>query len=184
MTSTVTTAPSTVERVGATSAVVAGLTAVVLGATAAISPATVGSGWFATGGTMALLFAAGVVGTRRGLGGPRTTMVALGVAACATVLFGLAHFYAVLDEDTAVLLFSVFMIVGAGALVVAGAAAVRAGTGTALQRTALLLTGIWPIATIPAGAALGGLPHFLAIALWGVCWVLLGVSLFRRGGGS
>jgi hypothetical protein len=34
-----------------------------------------------------------------------------------------------------------------------------------------------PILTIPAGAALGDIPHFLAIAVWGLCWIALGVSL-------
>ena len=59
----------------------------------------------------------------------------------------------------------------------AGIAAVRGRAGTSLQRAATLLTGIWPVATIPVGAALGDLPHFLAIAVWGVCWVVAGVAL-------
>jgi len=67
----------------------------------------------------------------------------------------------VLDEDTAVLLFSVFMIVGAGALVVAGAAAVRAGTGTALQPVANDLAGtpvllVNPRVPVPTGPVFKG----------------------------
>jgi hypothetical protein len=44
-----------------------------------------------------------------------------------------------------------------------------------------LLCGLWPIVTIPAGSALGDVPHFLAIAVWGICWVALGIVLRTAG---
>jgi hypothetical protein len=58
-------------------------------------------------------------------------------------------------------------------LTVAGVALVRA------KRSVLtLVTGLWPL-TVPIGLALGGVAHFLAIALWGVCWTALGWSLTK-----
>ncbi len=183
MTDTVTSTRASVTRaraLGGGAAVLGGLTITVLGAAAAISAGIVDSAWFATAGCAALLFATGVAGLRQTLDGSRTARVALGVAAGALVLFALAHFYALADEDTAVVFFSAFMVVAAVALIVAGAATVHARTGTTAQRTALLAAGIWPLATIPAGAAIGDLPHFLAIAVWGVCWVVTGVSLLAR----
>ncbi len=41
---------------------------------------------------------------------------------------------------------------------------------------------VWPIVTIPMGSALGDVPHFLAITIWGICWVALGLVL--RGSGA
>ncbi len=156
-----------------------GLIITVIGAAAAISPDIVGRAWFATAGVAALLLAVGVFDARRAVDRSRVGRTALGVGAAALTLFGLAHFYAIADEDRGVVLFSAFMIFSAVCLIVAGAAALKARAGTPTQRTALLVTGIWPIATIPAGAALGDLPHFLAIAVWGVCWVVTGVAMLR-----
>jgi hypothetical protein len=47
-------------------------------------------------------------------------------------------------------------------------------------RATLVSAGVWPLATIPAGAALGDLPHFGAIAVWGLCWVAFGVLTRSR----
>ena len=160
-------------------AAVGGLIITVIGAAAAISPHIVGGTWFATAGVAALLFAVGVFGARRVVDRSRVSRIALGVGTGALTLFGLAHFYAVADEDGGVALFSAFMVLSAVSLIVAGAAAIKTRAGTPLQRTALLVAGIWPIATVPAGAAIGDLPHFLAVAVWGVCWVVTGVAMMR-----
>lgn len=95
----------------------------------------------------------------------------------ALTLFGLAHFYALADVETAITLFSVFMVAGSLAVIVAGVALARAGIWSGAQRFVPLLCGVRPVVTIPVGAALGDLPHFLAIAVWGACWMALGVAL-------
>jgi hypothetical protein len=80
-------------------------------------------------------------------------------------------------EDTAIILFSVFMVVAAISLIVAGDAVIRARAGTSAQRGLVLAAGIWPLATIPAAAAIGDDPHFLAITVWGALWVAAGATL-------
>lgn len=165
---------------GGSAALIAGLTIVVLGTAATISTDIVGAAWFIAAGCAALLFSAALSALRRAISQPRTARIALTVATAAMVLFGLSHFYAVVDEDTAVILFSVFMVVTALSLIVAGAAALRAHTGTPAQRALLLTTGIWPLATVPAGAAIGDIPHFLAVTIWGACWAAAGAALLVR----
>jgi hypothetical protein len=93
-------------------------------------------------------------------------------------LFALAHVYTLVDVDTAILLFSVVLVVAAVALIVAGIALARTWRGPG--RFVPLLCGVWPLATIPAGAALGDLPHFGAIAVWGLCWVAFGALARSR----
>ena len=90
----------------------------------------------------------------------------------------LAHVYTLVDADTAILLFSVFLVVLALGMVVAGVALARVWRGPA--RFVPLVCGVWPLATIPAGAALGDLPHFGAIAVWGLCWVAFGALTRSR----
>ena len=94
-----------------------------------------------------------------------------------TTLFALAHAYALVDEDTAILLFSVFMVLIAASLVVAAVGMFRGPAG--LPRWATLAAGVWPLATIPAGAAISELAHFGAIAVWGVTWIVLGATMIR-----
>lgn len=103
---------------------------------------------------------------------------ALAVAGAGMALFALAHVYTLVDADTAILLFSVFLVVLALGMVVAGVALARVWCGPA--RFVPLLCGVWPLATIPAGAAIGDLPHFGAIAVWGLCWVAFGVLALTR----
>jgi hypothetical protein len=43
-----------------------------------------------------------------------------------------------------------------------------------------LLCGVWPLATIPAGAVIGDLPHLGAIAVWGLCRVAFGALARSR----
>jgi hypothetical protein len=91
-------------------------------------------------------------------------------------LFALAHFFAVVDQDRAIPFFSACMRLSALGLIVAGIAILRARLWSAPARVLPLLTGLWPL-TIPIGLALGDIPHFVAIALWGVCWTTLGALL-------
>ncbi|MEJ2885635.1 hypothetical protein [Actinomycetospora aeridis] len=170
----------TVARPAGIATVVGGAVTTVLGLVAAVAPSLVGPAWFATVVPAALLFAVGVLGVRhraRGLGASRLVTGALAVAAGATIAFALAHLYALADEDTAILLFSVFMVLMAVGLVVAAIGMFRGPAG--LPRWTTLVTGVWPVATIPVGAAVGDLPHFGAIAVWGLTWIALGVALFR-----
>lgn len=174
------TRPSSSVRASGVAAAVGGAVVAVLGIVGAVSPDLVGAAWFATVVPAALLFAAGLLGLRRlaaDLGASGLVTGALAVAAVGSVCFALAHAYALVDEDTAILLFSVFMVVIALGLVVAAVGMFRGPAG--LPRWATLVAGVWPLATIPAGAAIGDLPHFGAIAVWGVTWVVLGASTLR-----
>jgi len=94
-------------------------------------------------------------------------------------LFALAHFYAVADQDRAIPIFSACLMLSALGLIVAGVAIVRAGLWNRGLRLLPLIVGVWPL-TIPIGLALGDVPHFAAIALWGVWWVALACSLLDR----
>jgi hypothetical protein len=155
---------------------VGGALIVVLGALALIAPAsTEGSTWFLVGAGAAALVAFGVTGLRAAVRSVPRTGPPLLVATAGLALFALAHVYTLVDLDAAVLLFSVFMIIGSLGLVVAGVLIARARRGPA--RFVPLLCGVWPILTIPVGAALGDVPHFGAIAIWGLCWIALGAVL-------
>jgi hypothetical protein len=159
---------------------VAGVVVSILGTVAALSPDLAGAAWLASVVPAALLFAAGLIGLRRlatDLGSSGLVTGALAVAAVATALFALAHAYALVDEDTAVMLFSVFMLLIAGSLIVAAVGMFRGPAG--LPRWATLAAGVWPVATIPAGAAISDLAHFGAIAVWGLTWVVLGAAVLR-----
>ena len=146
-------------------AVPGGLGIAVLGAIAALAPAaTDGVWWFLTAAVAALLLTVAILALRA-----RVT----GVARPA-----LAHVYTLVDADTAILLFSVFLVVLALGMIVAGIALARVWRGPA--RFVPLLCGVWPLATIPAGAAIGDLPHFGAIAVWGLCWVAFGALVRPR----
>jgi hypothetical protein len=162
-------------------AVLAGAVIVVLGIVGALAPDLAGRTWFVAAALAGLLFAVGILGVRRlGIAAGASGLVtgALAVAAGAMTLFALAHIYALVDEDTAILLFSVFMVLAAVSLVVAAVGMFR-GTAGPLPRWAVLAAGVWPLATIPAGAAISDLAHFGAIAVWGLTWVVLGATMIR-----
>jgi hypothetical protein len=164
-------------RPAGTVTTIGGLTIAGLGLVATVRPDSTGPVWFVLAGVAAELLALGLLGLRSAVAGIRLARVATAVSAAAMALFGLAHFYVLVDEDTAVGLFSAFMIVAAAGLVVTGVAVARADRWPGARRFAPLVTGVWPLATIPAGAALGDVPHFLAVAGWGLCWVALGLVL-------
>jgi len=149
----------------------------VLGALAAFAPAaTEGVWWFLAAAVGALLLCVAILALRSRVDG--IARPALAVAGVGMALFALAHVYTLVDADTAILLFSVFLVVLALGMVVAGVALARVWRGPA--RFVPLVCGVWPLATIPAGAALGDLPHFGAIAVWGLCWVAFGGLLSVR----
>jgi hypothetical protein len=164
-------------RPAGTVTAIGGLTIVGLGIIATVRPDSAGPLWFVVAGVAAELLALGLLGLLAAVAGIRVARVATAVSAVAMALFGLAHFYALVDEDTAVGLFSAFMVLAAAGLVVAGVAVARTDRWSGARRFVPLLTGVWPVATIPAGAALGDVPHFLAIAVWGACWTALGLVL-------
>ena len=152
-------------------AVPGGAIIAVLGAVAAFAPAaTEGAWWFLAAAVGALLLCVAILASRSRVDG--IARPALAVAGVGMALFALAHVYTLVDADTAILLFSVFLVVLALGMVVAGVALARVWRGPA--RFVPLVCGVWPLATIPAGAALGDLPHFGAIAVWGLCWVAFG----------
>lgn len=122
-----------------------------------------------------------MLGLRGALPGLPVARGALAFAAVALAAFGLAHFYALVDEDLAVLLFSVFMVLAVIGMVVAGIALLRSGVGDARTRWLPLACGVWPVATIPAAAAIGDVPHFLAITVWGLLWAAFGIGLATAG---
>jgi hypothetical protein len=161
----------------ATAAGIGGLAILGLGIAGAARPDSVGPLWFVLAGLAAELLAVGVVGLRRAASDVRGTRVATAVAAAATAVFGLAHFATLIDEEAAIAVFSAVSIVVAAGLIVAGVAVAGAARWSAARRFVPLLTGVWPVATIPVGAVLGDVPHFLAIAGWGACWIALGLVL-------
>jgi hypothetical protein len=158
-------------------AIPGGLVIAVLGALAAFAPAaTDGLWWFLAAAAGAALLCVTILALRARVDG--VARHALAVAGVGMALFALAHVYTLVDVDTAILLFSVFLVVTAVALIVAGIALARTWRGPG--RFVPLLCGVWPLATIPAGAALGDLPHFGAIAVWGLCWVAFGALARSR----
>jgi len=165
---------------GAT-ATLGGLIITGLGLVATASADAVGGAWFVVAGLAALMLVVGVLGLRAELPGLPVARGALAFAAVALTAFGLAHFSALVDEDLAILLFSVFMVLAAIGMIVAGVALLRSGTGDARTGWLPLACGVWPVATIPAGAAIGDVPHFLAITVWGLLWTAFGIGLVTAG---
>jgi hypothetical protein len=161
--------------------VVAGIALTCLGLSAALWPSLVDDGdwWLPSAGVAILLFVGTILRLRAMVADVPVARRSLGAAAVLFTLFGTAHFYALVDEDTAILAFSVLMVCASVAMIVAGTAVARARTWAGRARFLPLLVGAWPIVTVPAGAAIGDVPHFLAIAVWGAPWTALGLTLLR-----
>ena len=178
MSTTITsTARSTLRPLGRTT-IVGGLGIVAAGAVAAVDANVADSAWFGFAGASALLATAGVLGLRHATYAVPLARKTLTAVSVTMTLFALAHFYAVADQDRAIPFFSAFMMLSALGLIVAGIAIVRAQLWSGPARVLPLVTGVWPL-TIPIGLALGDVPHFVAIALWGVCWTALGRLLLH-----
>ena len=91
-------------------AVPGGLVIAVLGAMAAFAPAaTDGVWWFLTAAVAASLLSVAILALRSRVDG--VARPALAVAGVGMALFALAHVYTLVDADTAILLFSVFLVV-------------------------------------------------------------------------
>jgi hypothetical protein len=157
-----------------------GLGIVAAGIVAAVDTEVADSAWFGFVAVMALMVAFGVLGLRQAVAGVPVARVALAVVPVTMTLFALAHFWAVADQDKAIPFFGVFMMLSALGLIVAGIAVLRSDLWSGPTRVLPLITGLWPL-TVPVGLALGDVPHFLAIAVWGGCWFALGRLLFQRG---
>ncbi|HWD81509.1 MAG TPA: hypothetical protein VG497_21585 [Kribbella sp.] len=177
MSTTTTTAGPALRPLGWTT-VVGGLGIVAAGVVAAADATLADSIWFGFAGASVLLATAGVPGLRHAVSAVPLAHKALSVASFTMTLFALAHFYAMVDEDRAIPFFSAFMLLSSAGLIVAGAAIVRARLWSGAARAVPLVTGLWPL-TIPIGLALGDVPHFVAIALWGACWTALGRQLLN-----
>jgi hypothetical protein len=152
------------------SSVIGGLLIVGLGISAAVDPDNAGPVWLVIAAAAAALLVVGILGLRTAAAGSGTARGALTGSAVAMGLFALAHVYALTGADLAFVLFGVFMVAASIGMIIAGIALGRRGVWP-------LVCGIWPIVTIPAGAAIGDVPHFLAIAAWGVTWVVLGARM-------
>ncbi|WP_371401251.1 hypothetical protein OHA10_25275 [Kribbella sp. NBC_00662] len=159
--------------------VVGGLGIVTAGIVAAVDANIADSAWFGFAGASALLATAGVLGLRRATAAVPLAHKVLGAVAVTMTVFALAHFYAVADQDRAIPFFSAFMMLSALGLIIAGIAILRARLWSGPARALPLITGLWPL-TIPIGLALGDVPHFVAIALWGACWTALGRLLLTE----
>ncbi|MDX6280586.1 MAG: hypothetical protein QOH03_1657 [Kribbellaceae bacterium] len=180
-TATTTTRTSSLPMIGGWAATIGGLTITALGIVGAVWPDSAEAPWFAVAGAAAILLALGLGGMRVAVKDVPTAYRALLFSEVTMLLFALAHFYAVVDVDTAIPLFSGFMLLSAIGLTIAGVAVLRARIWPDRRRFALLATGIWPALTIPAGAAAGDIPHFTAIAVWGLLWTTLGAILLNTG---
>lgn len=163
-------------RSSTVAAVVGGLVVAMLGAVGALSPTAADTTAWRLGGVLAgALLAVATAGLRAATRDVPIARPALAVAVAGLVLFALAHGYAIVDADAGPVLFSVFTIVAALALIVAGVPIARAWRGPA--RFLPLLCGAWPL-LVPALAPLGDVPLFSAILGWGLCWVALGAVLW------
>lgn len=171
------TKPSSSSRLAGTLTALGGIAATVLGVGAAIDLNFVGAAWFAIAGVAMLLIVPGLLRLRTSAAAEPIARGALVVSAVSMTLFGLSHFYGMFNEDVAVLLFSVFMLIESIALIVAGVVIVLRTKRRSWSSWLPLVCGAWPVLTVPAGAALGDVPHFTAIAVWGLTWIAFGRAL-------
>jgi hypothetical protein len=178
---TTTTALESTVRTSGWSAGAGGLTITALGVFGALRPDDVGGLWFAITAVAVLLVVGGLFGLRQAVADVQAARRALAATIVTMVLFALAHLYAVIDADRAIPIFSLFMVLSSAGLIVAGVGVLRARVWSGARRFLPLVCGIWPLATIPAGAAIADVPHFLAIAGWGLCWLAVGRVLLGTG---
>jgi hypothetical protein len=114
----------------------------------------------------------GAVGRGRIAGaGPALTLVGLAVLILAEAIWAMA------DAGAAGLYYGIATLAMALGLVLAGVVVLRAGRWGGWRRYTVLATGLFiPLVLMPA-FALPGYGANYAIGLWGVCWLLIGLSL-------
>lgn len=126
-----------------------------------------------------LLLFVGIVGLARSgaAGRDRLGPVGLALAGFGLVVLTLAEVVALFNLDAATPVYAVAMLAIAVGLILAGVAVVRAGQWVGWRRWVTLACGLAvPLVVVPAFALPGYAPHY-AIGAWGVCWLLVGLSL-------
>lgn len=126
-----------------------------------------------------LLLLLGVFGLARS-GAAGTTRWARGglvLAAAGLAVLTLAEFVAMVSPPTAVPMYFAASLAIAAGMIVAGIGVARANRWAGWRRFTPLASGLFvPLVLFPAFGLPGYAPHY-AIALWGGCWLLLGLSL-------
>lgn len=127
-----------------------------------------------------LLFA-GIIGVVHSRAAGRSLFAGAGLALS---LLGLADWvvaeavWATAGEDVAVLFYSTGTLALMVGLILAGIAVVRTGQWRGWQRYTLLATGLYILLVLlPVLSVLSGYAPNIAIGVWGVCWLLVGLAL-------
>ncbi|MBA2277566.1 MAG: hypothetical protein H0W06_07350 [Chloroflexia bacterium] len=124
------------------------------------------------------LLSVGVLGLARSgaAGGGRLATAGAGVTQLGLAVLVVAEGVSLIDMDVAVVLFSVSTLALAAGPIALGVAVLRTGRWTDWHRFTPLACGLYvPLILMPAFALPGYGPNF-AIGLWGVCWLLTGLS--------
>ena len=126
-----------------------------------------------------LLFA-GIIGVVNSRAAGRSLFAGAGLALS---LLGLADWvvaeavWATAGEDVAVLVHSTGTLALMVGLILAGIAVVRTEQWRGWQRYTLLATGLYILLVLLPAFALPGYAPNVAIGVWGVCWLLVGLAL-------
>ena len=102
---------------------------------------------------------------------------AVGITVCAWAANAVAELTALTRNDVADVLFGIGTLGLAVGLILAGIAAFRARQWKGWHRFTPLAAGLFLIAVVFPAFALPGRDFEFAIAIWGVCFVLLGVAM-------
>ncbi len=125
-----------------------------------------------------VLLLVGVAGLARSgaAGGGRLATAGAGVTLVGLAVLVVAEGVSLIDIDVATIFFSLATLaLGVGPIVL-GVAMLRTGRWTSWRRFTPLACGLYvPLILIPSFALPGYGPNF-AIGLWGVCWLLIGLS--------
>jgi hypothetical protein len=108
----------------------------------------------------------------------RLAVAGLGLMPLGLALLILAEaIWAIAGEESAVLFYSAATLAMMVGLILAGIAVLWAGRWGGWRRYTVLATGLFvPLILMPAFALPGYGPNY-AIGIWGICWLLIGLSL-------
>jgi hypothetical protein len=126
-----------------------------------------------------LLLLAGMAGLARAGATGRGALAQAGpaITALALLVLAAAEFTNLADTEAANTLFTIATLGMLLGLLVTGVAVLRAGRWVGWHRFTPLVCALYiPLFLIPA-IVMGGLLAHFSIALWGVCWLLLGLAL-------